>query len=253
MKEIPEDTKETEENYPIGKLKEFLDEDIENARKELDQCLQDAIRNSINDTLSYEYESIPGFPFSIKFKESSKQLRFNRRCGMTTGVGLEWYRWLILDYYQNDKYIRSYCLGLCREDIDTNTGNIHQDFTKLQMSKCCFLTNERSVNPRPYITEDKDEFYTLHYYAYNCFPTAIRSEIDNDSSPWGYDSFYKTFAENNRITEERAKEIIIDMGPKIMDRTNETNEDEDDKYDPKKVASFFLQLCAYDVEMCYKK
>ena len=163
--------------------------------------------------------------------------------GQTTE--LECYFWIKLKYYKNgqpeDNHIiptYAYVLGLCREDLDTNTVNIHQDFTKLQISKYLPRANKRGEDKTNEVERKNrnEDFYRIHYYASRSFPHATLNgdrSVKEDSAPWGYSNF---------ISEEEA----IEMSTEILDRTNP-------KYDPKKVASFFLQLCAYDVEMCNKK
>lgn len=125
--------------------------------------------------------------------------------------------------YRDAGLERSYTLSLCREDLDARTGNIHTDFTQLQMTR---LNNNGpevggQANPLPSRIEGG---WRLDYLADESFPRAVRcctgATVDTDEKPWGHDGFEK-------------KIPMLDMA--------------DPAYNPDAVAAFFLALVAHDV------
>lgn len=117
-----------------------------------------------------------------------------------------------------------YALSFCREDIDAGTGNLHVDFTKLQMSRlrCGGSEIGGGCNPRP---ARIDGGFRIDYMTDDSFPRAVRSDgrfrsVIHDDVPWGYTD-------------------ISEPMP-IMEMTSE-------EYDPEAVARFFLALIQRDI------
>lgn len=136
--------------------------------------------------------------------------------------GLAHYFW-IPAVYRDGGLERSYALSLCREDIDVRTGNVHADFTRLQMTR---LGNDGpevggQANPAPARIGGG---WRLDYLADASFPRAARccpgATVDADERPWGHGGF------EGRVP-------VLDMA--------------DPAYDPGAAAGFFLELVARDV------
>ena len=204
------------------------------------ECAQEELYACLNDENNSNYKGL----FKIKKKFGD------------TDSGKGHYIWIDVESknYPENKFT----LGLCREHLDVNSGNIHHDFTKLQMSRNPFLHKEKGgdVNPRPISAyRNKDIIRKLYaednetlnkilpslsggrisvYITTNCFPRPDKTGIESGKNPWGYAKL-----------EFASEGEIIEMSSEIMDRKNP-------KYDAKKVASFFLQLCAHDIEECEK-
>lgn len=164
---------------------------------------------------------LPGFPGAF-FVNCS---RAGKPCGRTgRGVnGLSHYFWIPVQY-KEDGIELDYSLALFQEDIDASTGNLHVDFTKLQMSRlrCGGPEIGGGCNPRP---TRIDGGFRIDYMADDSFPCAVRSggrfrSVIHDDAPWGY-------------------EDISEPVP-IMEMTSE-------EYDPEAVACFFLALIRRDI------
>ena len=163
---------------------------------------------------------IPGLPGTL-FVNCN---RAGEPCILTGhGVnGLAHYFWIPAVYRDGD-IERSYALALCREDVDVTTGNVHTDFTRLQMAR---LTHDGpeiggQANPAP---ERIERGWCISYLADESFPRAARCcggrTVDTDDRPWGYEGFEGAIP--------------------TLDMT-------DPAYDPEAVAAFFLALIVHDV------
>ncbi len=138
------------------------------------------------------------------------------------------YRWIPV-VYREEGLERSYVIALLREDLDVTTGNLHVDFTKLQISRLAFSGIEvgGQANPVPAPMRDADGrptgAYQLEYQAQGAFPVATSAttpHVGSDRRPWGYPGF------EGRIP-------VMDMA--------------DAAYDPVAVARFFFELAAHDI------
>ena len=222
MGEVENLEKKLMKNAEIAGIKHLLVQNLWNAKDELTKCLKTENKDKHN-----------------------KRFKINMKQGAESGCK-DHYHWIDVESQINGSTYK-YSLGLCREDMDLKSGNIHQDFTKLQMSRCPYEASEAGgeVNPNPKY-DDENYNCKLQYIASNCFPIAASNSditrknrnVHIDFKPWGYDNFVCKYDDEQKISPE-------EMSSEIMDRKNP-------KYDAKKVASFFLQLCAHDIEECEK-
>ena len=123
-------------------IRQLLTHNLVDAKSDLKSCLIDEFRKCMLDGFEYdpEFKAKGEIKYHrIVHKHKQEWLKFNMKKGdpNSPDIGLDKYRWIIIDRLNaNENFIKSYCLGLCREDLQQATGNIHQDFTKLQMSIC---------------------------------------------------------------------------------------------------------------------
>lgn len=135
---------------------------------------------------------------------------------------LSHYFWIPAIYRDGDIELR-YLLSLCREDLDVSTGNLHADFTRLQMTRLIHEGPEIGGSANVVAASIKNG-WLLEYESDLSFPVASRGThgygVETDTRPWGHGGF-------------EDKIPVLDMA--------------DPAYDPGAVAGFFIELIVRDV------
>lgn len=93
------------------------------------------------------------------------------------------YYWIPI-VYKNDNCYNSYVISLVKEDLDIQTGNIHHNFSEIQIVKNHYESFEigGAYNPAPH--KEGSSYLVYHNYKYS-FPSIVKSESLN--KPWGYE------------------------------------------------------------------
>lgn len=205
----------------MARTKADMTEALAAEKRQLTRAIAAQLGNRVREAEVHGVRGrIPGLPGTL-YVNCDRNGKPNARVGRGVN-GLAHYYWIPAVYRDGDAE-RSYVLSLCREDLDVATGNVHADFTRLQMTRLGHDGPEvgGQANPAPARIEGG---WRLDYLADESFPRAARcclgATVDADERPWGYDGF------EGRIPS-------LDMA--------------DAAYDFDAVAAFFIALIARDV------
>ncbi|MCQ2751970.1 MAG: hypothetical protein MJ189_02575 [Coriobacteriales bacterium] len=207
------------------KLKEALSYEKTKLIKEFSSLLDDC-ESSDNKCIG-TYDELEG-KFFIGCNPETK-----RSSGSGKGR-FKHHHWITIIFeHKKNNYVErySYCLNLCQEHMDLKTGNVHQDFTKLQLNRNLYRGSQvgGQFSPRPgirYIYDSQineclecTELLIPNQYIY---PECTKTQ---KNLPWA----------KNYIERHASVQIpSFDM--------------KDKNYDAEKVAKFVLDLVKDDIE-----
>ena len=154
------------------------------------------------------------------------------------------YKWIVVTYEDKDKgHKEEYCLALSQQLLDTESGNPHTAFGKIQFWHNLQGTAEAGGDPNgapvSSVIEDStssnqgQNYYFLKYFAEKAYPVALtRTRRGEARIPWNKENCLPWGLVN--LDKPEIWQLQLDMA--------------DPLYDPKKVAETFIDFVMEDLK-----